>query len=327
MRKSLRILIGLGVAALILAVAMPSSFAQCPQAREFGAQGNGTLTARIKIATPVCPNDGNEFGGIWDATNSGINAGGPFFGTPDTCSISTGLDGGPWWLTGGKFLGANSGIQGFVASPTCIMTLCPGVTGQLMTVVEDVSPDGTDACVIAYLVDETPAAVRWYDHGRTIGGVPGTSGTQIMETFPTVDVTGSSGPPPGTTTTQDYRDVAINFHGALGSTAAPASAGIVSYDVVYFHGAGDPGRDRSLWTPLKSIPYTDAGVVGDTVAVPCPSETAITYMAVGLTYAGGVESVLVGKSTAVECDPNLAVPQEPAKRPKLQQRQPLGRGR
>jgi len=323
MKGSSRILFGLGIAAMILAVAAPA-VAQCPGAREIGAQGNGSLTARIIIdtATNNCPNDGNEFGAMWDVA-TGFNTGGPFFGTPDTCAVNT------WWLTGGMFLGTNSGIQGYIASPACTMTNCPAPGASVMTVVEDVSADGTNACVIAYLVDETPPAVRWYDHGRTIGGAPGTSATHVMETFPTVDVTSSAGPPPTTNTTQDYRDIVINFHGMLGAAPLPASAGVLFYNIMWAHtpGPADPGRLRAAYTPLKSIAYADAAIIGDMITpVPCPTTTNDTYLVVGLEYAGGVSSVLVGKSTVVECDPTLADPDETQKRPRLQRRRPMGRG-
>jgi hypothetical protein len=323
MKGSLRILIGLGIAALIMAVAMPASLAQCPQAREFGAQGNGTLTARIIIdtATAGCPNNGNEFGGFWDVDSPGTNSGGPFFETPTQCPVAQ------WWLTGGMFLGTNAGIQGFIADPSCIINICPSVTSLMQWVVEDTTEDGTNACVIAYQVNETPAAVRWYDHGRTAGNVPNTTTTHIMETFPTVDVTASSGPPPNTDTTQTYRDVVVNFHGEA-ATTLPASAGIASYEVMYFHGAADPGRLRADWTPLKTVPYADAAIIGDVVTVPCPTQVDDTFLAVGLNYAGGVSSMLVGKSTAIECNPTLADPNEPAKRPTIApHRRPLSRGR
>ena len=329
MNRRSNLLTGLGVMALTLIVAAPPGLAQCPASREFGAYGSAPVTARIKIRTPFCPNDGNEYGAIWDALDPTTNSGGAFFGTPDLCPISTGLDGGPWWLTGGKFLGPDSGIQGFLSSHVCLMTYCPPRDAYLQVVVEDVSVDGADACTIVYLVDETPAQVRWYDLGRTVGGVAGTVGTHVMETFPYVDLVSQSGTPPNTTTTQNYRDVVINFHGVSepGNTPLPASAGIRAYDVMVHHGPTDPGRLRSAWTLLKSIPYSDAAIIGDTVSVPCPTLVDDSYLAVGLEYAGGVKSVLVGRSLAVECDPNLADPIEPAKRPIFQRRGPLRRGR
>ena len=57
-----KFLFGIGVVAVIFAAAAPSSFAQCPMAREFGAQGSGTVANRIKIDNTNCPHDGDEVG-------------------------------------------------------------------------------------------------------------------------------------------------------------------------------------------------------------------------------------------------------------------------
>ena len=67
MKGTFKVLMGLGVAAVIVAVAMPTSLAQCPTSREFGGQGNGGITGRIKIDTTVhgFPNDGNELASFW----------------------------------------------------------------------------------------------------------------------------------------------------------------------------------------------------------------------------------------------------------------------
>ena len=92
----------------------------------------------------------------------------------------------------------------------------------------------------------------------------------------------------------------------------------------------DPGRLRAVWTLEKQVPYADAAVVGDTVAVPCPTTVDNTYLAVGFEYAGGVKSVLVGPAAEIECDPTLADPDDAATKPRPKvapRRRPLGRGR
>lgn len=317
-------LVALGVVAVAAAVAMPA-LAQCPTSREFGAQGNGMLTGRIIIDTAAngFPNDGNELGSVYEP-GSGFNNGGPHFGGADTsCPV------GVWYLTGGMFLGTNSGIQGFVADPSCLMNFCPPGGASLVSVVED--ENGGDAGFIAYMTQETPAAIRWYDHSATKGtaGVANAVNTDAFQSYPTVSVTGSSGPPPGTTVTNNYSDLGANVHVAVGGAPAAPNAAIVSYDIMSHHGPGDPGRNRGAWTLEKSIPYGGA-VVGDNIAVPCPTTTDDTFLAVGATFAGGVQSLLVGAPTAIECDPNLAEPDTKIdRRDRRRDRgaKPLGRGR
>ena len=53
---------------------------------------------------------------------------------------------------------------------------------------------------------------------------------------------------------------------------------------------------------LKQIAYNDAPIVSDFVQVPCIDENLV-YLAVGLTFDGGVESSLVGRaSPPIHCD-------------------------
>lgn len=327
MKATFRILFGLCAALVIVALTTPASFAQCSASREFGGLGNGTLTGRVAINTGAFPNNLNEFKSFWDASKAAQNnSGGAHFGTPSLCTDN-------WYITGGTFPGVNSGIQGFIASLTCQMTNCVDPI-VLSSVVEDQTADGKDAGFILYTVDESPSAIRYYDHARTAGtaGVPNATTLQSFQAYPKVNVTSSSGPPPTTTTTDNYADLAVNYHGA-GATAA-ANSGVVSYDIVSFHGNADPGRLRSLWTPVKSIPYNNAGVVGDQVNVPCPTPVSDTYLAVGVTFdgdgnkvlsGGDIKSVLVGASIPVECNPNIAEPEPKVHRPVIQRKQPLGR--
>jgi len=347
MKSTLRILMGLGVATLIVVLAVPATHAQCPTTRILAGMGAAMSTGRIVINTTTggYPNNGNEFGSIFDANGAAaVNNGGAHFPTADTCPT---LGAPGWYQTGtttgivagdATLMGANSGINAVLSSPTCQLNACPLTTAKMTAVVEDATADGKKAGFIVYTLDETPAApgARYYDHARTAGivGIPSATAMQMFQDYPTVHVTSSSGPPPATTTTDNYADLALNYHGA-GATVA-ATSGVVSYDIMSFHGSADPGRLRSLWTPLKQVPYNNAGVVGDQVSVPCPTPAGDTYLAVGVTFdgdgngvlsAGDVKSALVGGSQPVECDPNIAQPDQPkVHRPVIQQRkQPLGR--
>jgi hypothetical protein len=61
--------------------------------------------------------------------------------------------------------------------------------------------------------------------------------------------------------------------------------------------------------------------VGDTIQVDCGDTVNNVYLAVGATFDAGVQSLLVGAPTIVECDPNVADPDAP----KIQRRQRLER--
>ena len=322
--KGTKILLGLGVAIAIVALAMPATLAQCPTSREFGGQGNGNITGRIKIATGAFPNDGNEAASVWDTVNgTGLfGSGDHVAGNAGACPTST------WYLTGTMFLGSDSGIQGFIGTAGCFPVQCPLGNAQVATLVEDVSADGSDAGFILYSTEETSAGIRPYDHARTAGidGVGGAVATQNFVSYPRVDTSGSAGPPPNTTVTNAYADLALNFHGA--GLTAQASSAIVSYDVVAHHGPAAPGHDRAAFNlgTIKTIPYENAGVVGDAVLVPCPTTADDTYLAVGASFLNGslapLTSAFVGAPTAVECDPNIAEPG-----PRLERRNRKGMSR
>jgi hypothetical protein len=324
--KVSKFLLGLGVAIAIIALAMPASLAQCPASREFGGQGNGSLTGRIKIDddTNDFPNDGNEFASVWDTVN-----GAGLFGSGDHIASNPGAcPSSGWYVTGGMFLGTLSGIQGFVGTAGCFPVQCPQPNVGFATLVEDVTGDGTNAGFILYNVDASFANIRPYDHARTagIGDVGGAQATQIFQPYPTVDTTGSFGPPPNTTVTNSYLDLLLNFHGA--DTTAAGSSAIVSYDIVAHHGPAAPGSNRGDYNmgTIRSVAYEDLGVVGDEVLVPCPTEADDTFLAVGASFRNGplapIESLLVGQPTAVECDPNIAEPQ-----PRLERRNRKGMSR
>jgi len=324
--KGTKILLGLGVAIAIVALAMPASLAQCPTSREFGGQGNGNLTGRIKIDDDVngFVNDGNEFASVWDTVNgTGLfGSGDHVAGNAGACPSST------WYITGTMFLGTLSGIQGFIGTAGCFPVQCPLGSAHVATLVEDVSGDGTNAGFILYSTEETSANIRPYDHARTAGidGVGGAQATQVFEAYPTVNTSGSAGPPPNTTVTNQYADLALNFHGA--GASAQGNTAIVSYDIVAHHGPAAPGHDRAAYNlgTIKNVPYENAGVVGDAVLVPCPTTADDTYLAVRASFKDGsnspLASMLVGAPTAVECDPNIAEPQ-----PRLERRNRKGMSR
>jgi hypothetical protein len=327
--KVSRIILGIGAVAVAATLGAPLSQAQCPVPQEFGAQGNGMLTGRIIIDTVTnnYPNNGNEFGSVWDTVQGSAQlSAGPHFPAPgDICPTSE------WWDTGGTFLLANSGIQAFFGSPTCFLVQCPLDSSRVTTLLEDTTPDNSNAGFILYSVDSTFAAIRPWDHARTAGiaQVPQAIATQVFNHYPMVTVTSSAGPPPNTLVTNNYMDLALSYHGA-DATAAGTSA-LVSYDILAHHGATDPGRLRSAYSlgQIATIPYANAAVAGHQIAVPCPTTVNDTFLAVGATFVdpdtpGGLKSILVGKATAVECDPNIATPQPKLDRAPQRSRKQMG---
>jgi len=306
MKGYLKGMLGLAAAAVIVIASMPVAEAQCANARNLGAGSGNNTHSRIKLQAAWDLTD-TSIGSIWEVGQAGaVNSGGSHFGDGGACPSSN------WISTGGMFPGLGLiALNASLASPTCLLSNCPAAGASVITVVESASPDGSTAGFVAYTVDDTPAGFRWYDHARTIGS-PAGQNTVVFQEYPVVDVSGSVGPPPNTTLTANYEDLAINVSAVAGSadTAQPASGSVLSYDILSATSMTDPGRNRSAYdpTPVRTVPYTDAMVVGDSIAVPCADMVSNSFVAVGVTFVDGVQSILVGPAVAVECDPAHADP-------------------
>jgi hypothetical protein len=286
---------------------------------------NGLTHGRIGVDTqyeiPVA-NDQTEVATFWVTGDAfGNNSGGPHFGTPSTCPSSTGLLGDPWW----RLDGAGDSqppdartIRFFIASPGCTLIECPPAGASITVLVEDQTADGRDAGFITYTADETPGPIRWWDLARTDPtSQPSNDVTHGMWAFPRVEVKASWGPPPYMEIMNDYRDPAPSVWVVGASGPLPPSTVVDSYDILFYFGPSDPGRERALWTQMKSIPYANAGITNDIVPVFCGGVIDDMFVAVGLTF-DGVPSYYVGKSVQIECGPNLADPEKPTIRPRDQ---------
>jgi hypothetical protein len=326
MKRTFKILGVIATVLAVVALAAPASYAQCQQTRNFGGFG-GKTGATVVIDASGFQNTGGELAQFWQ---TGTPANGTGTGQVTSTCPSQGVAGvaNPWW-------GIHAGtghriIRGIVSAGGCLLPLnCPPPGASLSWLVEDQTADGSGAGVVMYEVDETPPSNNWYDIGRTDpNAIPGVATTLVhtMGSLPTVFVTQANGTPPNTTATNDYaEDMGILFHGVTGAanTPLPGSAMIDSYDVMSFSGA-DPGRNRSLWTFVKSITYVNASILADSVAVPCTGDVN-TVLAIGLTLDGSVPSSLVGPaSVPIACDPALAEPTPKVRRPAVQ-RKPVGR--
>jgi hypothetical protein len=340
--KSLKVLSFVAALALIAVVAAPVAEAQCAPARTFASAVNGAtkvgfgqVVVNPAGVTPL----GDEIGRFWQANNStlGNNFGG-------TCPSAV------WWLNSGGAppagVPANSlYLNGLIGGTGCAANTCPDfVSIPLTVVVEDWGAPApginADAYFVAWQVSPTPNLLRTWNFARTASTPGAVATTYPFVRFPHANVTSSNRNGFDVEVTLSYADVAPNFHGATGGntaagdigTALPATSTIVSYDLMYHVGLSDPGRSRSLWTPLATVDYPGAGVPAVFQNVDCPDQVTDAFIAVGITFEGDagpdVPSTLVGRATAIECNPNLADPQQPPQQ-RLQQKQedrrPAGR--
>ena len=275
--------------------------AECPQARRLGAAENFRRHPRVKIETGAFPNDGNELGSIWVVGTPVLNSGGPHFESQERCP-SSGEQG--WWKTGSKFLGKDSGIHAFVASPACLFRDCPPRGATLMTVLEDRTSDGSDAAFIAYMVDASPAGRRWYDHARTEPMKKGAVTTHRLNPFPRPEML----PPAANDAASAPRLRIVDFEGhahvARGEENRRLSEGeaIHSLDLLSAAGQSDPGRSRSAWHAEGSLSFEEAatGSIALDAAV-CGNSVVEHWVAVGVTFVDGVESRLVGRALKIDC--------------------------
>jgi hypothetical protein len=275
---------------------------------------------------------GDEIGRFWTSTDSTL---GNNFGGDCPASSFWRLNTAANQLPNGALR-----IDNAVGSLDCHANTCPSNQLPLTVVVEEFgSPPpgiGGDAYFVAWQIDPTLTAPRTWDFART-GAKPGATQTVFpFATFPHVTVTSSNRTGMDLEVTLTFDDVAANFHGATGGAPAPGELGtplpatstIVGYDLMYYVGMNDPGRSRSLWTPLTSVPYTGSGVSGLILRAPC-ARTILEdlFLALGITFDGGagpdVPSVLVGRAIFIECHNILAEPQQPT--PRLPQKEGFSR--
>lgn len=303
-------------AAAVAMIAVPAANAQCIPAQVFGNTGLAMLgMLQVEVVTGTAENAGNEIGSFWAANNGAANnfAGGcPSTNTADPASS--------WWVvTMAGNRGVNGALGGGGTVSPCIASSCPDVVAdEMIYVVEDYGPAGPPgvgdtAFFVAWRVDATPAEARIWDLARPTGA----ANINFAE-FPYAEVVSSNKAGDNVNTTQRYVDLGLNVYGQNAGGAIPDTASIVSYDVCTFVGADDPGRDRALWSCDQSVPYAGGDATGVSVVIDCSAQVD-TWVAVGATFVQGRTSQLVGKATAIQCNPDLADPdlnQRPSIRPK-----------
>jgi len=299
--KALRLLSSVAAMAIVAVVAAPIAEAACATNTPFASSGTGTTKAgyaQVFVSPAGVTPLGDEIGRYWQATDSTANNN--FSGT---CPATL------WWKANVTTL--NLFVDG---DANCPGTAAPGIGG--------------DAKFVLWQANHTPALLRQYDLGRTAA-----NGTVFpFVPFPTAHVASSGRNGMNIEVTINYADVAPNFHGVTGTCSGSlpntctnnpvlADDAIVSYELMLATGMAEPGRLRTGWTQVASIPYPGAGVPGVFQSVACPDTLNDAFIAVGMTFEGGagpdVTSTLVGAATRLECDPQLADPQVPANPKKL----------
>ena len=74
-------------------------------------------------------------------------------------------------------------------------------------------------------------------------------------------------------------------------------------------------------TLVQKVPYNDSAIFAHQVSALCPVAKNSDYLAIGLTFVGGVESLTVGPaSLPIPCHHMLAQPELPVRRPSFTRR-------
>ena len=261
--------------------------------QSFATIGGGAATDKLRFDPGGAANQGGAIGRFWQSTNSAV--GNNFAGgCPSQGS-------GGWWQSSQPPL---RGIQGWIGTTGCQTAGSPA--GHLTLVVEEASAAGDAALFVALRVDETPAAIRWWDLSR-VDPSPSPSVLPLYELpRPVVAGTSSAG---GSLVNLElvFPDVAGGVHAVSGAanTDLPASAVVASYDLYRVETSTDPGRDAATWTLVHQEPYTD-GPGAATLTVDCQTEQ---LFALGLSFDGGtgpdVPGALVSKPLPIDCGPGL----------------------
>lgn len=125
----------------------------------------------------------------------------------------------------------------------------------------------------------------------------------VFAPMPAPTVTASSRT--GSTVNLDlaFSDAGAGFSSRYSRTPAEAINEIVLYQAK----GADPGRNASAWTEIGRFPYEGGAVNVSGFGLDC-SDNTTTFLAAGLNLTNEYDTVHVSSSISVECDPNLADP-------------------
>ena len=307
--KAMKILVVI-TALVVVAGLTTDAWAQCSSARILQSNGQ-PLTNNIKFSDAGTFSDtdgpaGNaRIGRFWDSddrNNSNNGLVGPNFGS--LCPPAL------WWITAG----VNWQVKGALTEGACAQVGCP--SANLTIVLEDYATAGPPgvgdtAFYMGMKVRETPVSARWYDYGLLDGATAVT--ILPMTQFPDVVITSSSRSPGAVNISYTNLDQSNNVHtwDAAAGAVYPTADVVREWQLVKATGTTDPGRLRApAWTTINTTTYVP-GNQPDSWTVPCTDIVQDEWVAIGIGFEGGtgvVDSALVGKAVALECNPNLAKP-------------------
>jgi hypothetical protein len=322
-----------GVVAIATCAALsPAVNAQCATgARHFASVGGNTELPKVRILPGasrggVLDGVGTEIGRFWQSADSTLGhnflPGDPDFKMdPLRCPTQGETQAGQgWWQVAQT---TKRGVTGLISGTGCMASTCP--FGDMTFVIEDFGSSGPPgindtAHFIGFRVDQTPGDYRYWDLAKV---APPDTDLLFIE-FPVVTVTSSFKQGTDRVVTMNFANISFHVHGQSESAPIPATEIIASYDLMVHSGDTDPGRLRyadtcdapnpggRCWTLVQQTPFTGVGPQGVSAVVPCESVTKDSFVALGISFKGGVgpnvPSALVGRAVQIECDPNLADP-------------------
>lgn len=301
--------------ALAVAVAAPAAMATCIPAKQFTAFVNSTTNSPIQLdpASKTAATGMPQFLGLlWQSDDSTINN---FAAATTTCRPVPPQVGG--WLLAGGPVGPNAIIAGGLNQNNNCTGLSGCPAGSLTVLLEEPSADDSDAFVVIVRVDETAPpnynfltlapnyAEIAFPRARVVTSNRGVSDVVIDWRLPNADA---------------------NFTGKDAGGTLSADSTINNY--ILYEADSDAGRDASMWNEVARVAYVSSADGSQTgYSVDCSNEAVDKFYAVGLELAGGaagVDTQLVGAATQIECDPNLAEPDQ-RRKPRTIQDNPKNR--
>lgn len=318
-----RLLLGVAVVGLVAAAA-PSVNAQCGTPETFGTQiGLGGLTP---IQLPAGVSNAQVLGRMWDSNNSAQCNN--FAAYQTTCGF------GGYSLPSPPAPPGFTVVNGGIGATTCTYpgTNCIGPAGpcggELILLMEAEHSGGADASFGLLRKDKNAGDPVNFDMTQLAPPITSTNQDTLVtqfQPFPRPRVTSSSRS--GVVVTVSWRlpNTEANFAGLSGGGALGGGSSIKGFDLYRAVGSDPTTRDIAAggWSLVQSAPYNPADGALPSFPVNC-DQGGNEFYALGMSFGdaadpGSVQSLMVGASTAVECNPNLAEPDVKPSKP-IQQR-------
>jgi hypothetical protein len=274
MKFTIKILLGLVVAAAVVATSIPVAEAQCATgSRNFHSISGGNATSKGRVSpagTWGLANIGSEIGRIWEPTNSGLGnnwcVGNNTTCDPNRLPLPEGVGcpsddaTGPWWEANQT---TNRIFAGDIATGDCVLNTCP--ENDLIFLVEDYGDSAAPPTVggTAYFIAArtnrdaaAPCAGRQFDLAKPLGQSAACNNTNVnvrpMLEFPMLEIVSSNkvsndvqvSTNYGRSQTPGAADDAGDSAWGFSQAALPDDSIIATIDILTHTGPSDPGRDR-----------------------------------------------------------------------------------